>query len=251
MTRGLGHEYSHASCRFSKKSVAGAERHLADVGAGEAAARRCGSGSDGDGTSAASPGWSSTHIRWREALLGADGVDDLGVGVELDAEAAQVEVGDGLAQLRDAPARRVAVVAGVVRRLGQLVDGDRRATGRSGLPKPRSITSLAGSPGLDLQPIDDGEDVRRQRGDPAELHGAHGSPRRSGGPNRVPVARRAAEQRRRASSTGADGPGVGPQRGGHDAAPAGGGRAPGRGSAKAVAGRGQQQVAGLGQARRR
>ncbi len=37
-----------------------------------------------------------------EALLGADGGDHLGLGVELDAELAQVEVGDGAAQLGDA-----------------------------------------------------------------------------------------------------------------------------------------------------
>ena len=35
ITRGLGHEYSNASCRPSKKSSAGAEADLTDVGAGE------------------------------------------------------------------------------------------------------------------------------------------------------------------------------------------------------------------------
>jgi hypothetical protein len=61
-----------------------------------------------------------------EPLFGPDGVDDLGVGVELDTEAPLVEVGDGLAELGDATALRVAVVAGVLHRLGQLVDRDLR-----------------------------------------------------------------------------------------------------------------------------
>jgi hypothetical protein len=38
-----------------------------------------------------------------QALLGADGSDHLGLGVELHAELAQVEGADGLADLRDAP----------------------------------------------------------------------------------------------------------------------------------------------------
>src|SRR5690606_13316333 len=33
------------------------------------------------------------------------------------------------------------------------------------------------SPGLDLQTVDDGEDVGRQPGDPAELHSRHGTTR--------------------------------------------------------------------------
>ena len=60
----------------------------------------------------------------REALLGADGVAHLRVGVEVDAELALVEVGDGHPQLRDAPAGRVAVVARVAHRFDQLVDRD-------------------------------------------------------------------------------------------------------------------------------
>ena len=105
----------------------------------------------------------------REALLGADGAAHLGVGVELDAELALVEVGDGQPQLRDAPARRVAVVARVAHRLDQLVDGD---VGRRdvGVAEAEVDDVVPGAPGLDLQGVDDPEDVRRQRVDPAELH---------------------------------------------------------------------------------
>src|SRR3546814_11088501 len=59
-----------------------------------------------------------------EALLGADRGDHLGVGIEVDVEAALVEACDRLSQLGDALAGGVAVVAGVVRRLAELVDGD-------------------------------------------------------------------------------------------------------------------------------
>ena len=83
-------------------------------------------GYDGLGTSAASPGCSSTHIRWLKPSL-APIVEITSVsGSSIDAEPALVERGDGLAQLGDAPARGVAVVARVVRRLGQLLDGDVR-----------------------------------------------------------------------------------------------------------------------------
>ena len=51
-----------------------------------------------------------------EPLLGPDGGHHFGVGVELDLELAQIEVGDGLADLGDAPAGRVAVVARIADR---------------------------------------------------------------------------------------------------------------------------------------
>ena len=116
----------------------------------------------------------------REPLLGADGGDHLALGVEVDAEAPLVEAGEGLAQLGDAPAGRVAVVAGVVRRLAQLVD---RQRGRRdvGVAEAQVDDVHAGSPGLDLQTVDDREDVRGQPGDAAKLHvptvvGASGGP---------------------------------------------------------------------------
>ena len=77
-------------------------------------------------------------------------------------------------QLRDAPARRVAVVARVAHRLDQLLDRD---VGRRdvGVAEAEVDDVLAGAPGLDLQRVHDPEDVRRQRVDPAELHSHKGS----------------------------------------------------------------------------
>ena len=89
----------------------------------------------------------------REALLGADRRAGLRLGVELDAEPAPVEVGDREPQLRDAPARRVAVVARVARRLAQLVDRDRRRR-HVGVAEPEVDHVLAGSPGVHLQRVD-------------------------------------------------------------------------------------------------
>ncbi len=106
-----------------------------------------------------------------EALLGPDGADDLAVGVEGDAEAPLVERGDGLAQLGDAAAGGVAVVAGVAHRFAELVDGH-VGRGQVGVAEAEVDDVLAGSPGLDLEPIDDGEDVGRHVRDPAELHPA-------------------------------------------------------------------------------
>ena len=151
----------------------GPEAHVADLGAGE------------DGTPDVDRVRRAGHERGvagaeqhphqvREALLGADGAADLRVGVELDAELALVEVGDGQPQLRDALARGVAVVARVAHRLDELVDGD---VGRRnvGVAETEVDDVDAGAPGLDLQRVHDPEDVRRQRVDPAELHPLEGS----------------------------------------------------------------------------
>jgi len=104
-----------------------------------------------------------------EALLGADRADDLGLGVERDAEPALVESGDRGPQLGDAARGRVAVVAGVVRRLGELLDRDARR-GDVGVAEPEVDHVASGPAGLDLEPVDDREDVRRQAGDATELH---------------------------------------------------------------------------------
>ena len=133
-------------------------------------------GYEGDGTMAASPWSSSTHIRWLKPSL-APIVEMISVsGSSVDAEAALVEVGGGLAQLGDAPAGRVAVVPGVAGRLAELVDRDlRRRDVRVAEPQVDDVH--AGSPSLDLQPVDDGEDVRGHPVDPAELHGSRVLPR--------------------------------------------------------------------------
>ena len=57
-----------------------------------------------------------------ETLLRADRRDRLRLGIELDAEAIPVQVADRLAQLRDAAARRVAVVVRLRGCLGELLD---------------------------------------------------------------------------------------------------------------------------------
>jgi hypothetical protein len=103
-----------------------------------------------------------------EALLGPNGGDGLGLRVEVDAEAPGVQVGHGLAQLGDAPAGRVAVVARVPDRLAQLVHG-RRGRRQVGVAEAEVDHVLAGPPGRHLQPVDDGEHIRRQVRDPAEL----------------------------------------------------------------------------------
>ena len=117
---------------------------------------------------AASPGAQQHPHEVREALLGPDGRDHLGVGVELDVEAPAVEVGDRLTELGDAAAGRVAVVARVARRLGQLLDRD---LGRRdiGVAEAQIDDVVARAAGRHLQAVDDREDVRRQRVDTAEL----------------------------------------------------------------------------------
>ena len=126
-------------------------------------------GYDGLGTSAVSPGPSSVQHQVREALLRTDRAAHLGLEVERDVELALVEVGERLAQLRDAVAQRVAVVAGVAHRLDQLLDRD---VGRRevGVAEPEVDDVLAGPPQLHLQRVDVGEHVRRQRVDSAKLH---------------------------------------------------------------------------------
>ena len=106
-----------------------------------------------------------------ESLLGTDGVDDLGLGVEFHPEATQVHVGSRLAQFGDATAGRIAVVAGVQHCLGSLLGSQIRRR-QVGITEPEIDHVLAIAARLDLQRVDDGKDVRRQRIDAAELHGA-------------------------------------------------------------------------------
>ncbi len=105
----------------------------------------------------------------REPLLGADGRDRLRLRVELDREAAPVEVADRRPQLRDAAARRVAVVPLLAGRLLELRDRD---LGRRdvGVAEAEVDDVLARPPQVELELVRDREDVRRQRADAAELH---------------------------------------------------------------------------------
>ena len=104
-----------------------------------------------------------------EALLRAHRRDRLGLGVELDPVAARVPVADRASQVREAAARRVAVVARVLGGLAELLDRDLRRR-EVGVPEAEVDDVFAGPPQLQLEPVDLREDVRRQAGDAPELH---------------------------------------------------------------------------------
>ncbi len=173
MTRGRGHESSQRLEQVLEEVLVGAEAHVAHLGAGEDRTP------DVDRIRRARHERGVTRAEQHphevgEALLGPDGAAHLRVGIELDAELALVEVGDGHPQLRDAAAGRVPVVARVAHRLDQLVDRD---IGRRhvGVAEAEVDDVDPGTPGLDLQGIHDAEDVGRQRVDPAEFHVYEGS----------------------------------------------------------------------------
>ena len=195
-TRGLGHADSQASTRLAKNASPGVrlvvaeplEPHHPDVGAGEQ--RRVEVDRvRGRRDERRVPRSHHDPHEVREPFLGADGRDDLAVGVQLHPEAPQVQVRDRLPELGDPAARRVAVVAGVVYRLGQLLDGH---VGRRdvGVAEPEVDDVVAGSTRLQLQLVDLGEDVRRKSVYPSKLHRVDVSPRQFG-----------ARRRRRASTT--------------------------------------------------
>ena len=75
----------------------------------------------------------------------------------------------------NAPGRRVPVVAGVAGGLGQLLDSDIGARD-VGVAEAHVDDVPTGVSGLVAQLVDDGEDVRRQPIDPAELHPARLAP---------------------------------------------------------------------------
>ena len=105
----------------------------------------------------------------REPLLGADRAHDLRLRIEDDAEAARVELGDGVAKLRDPAARGVAVIGRLEGRLPQLVDGDLRRRD-VGVAEAEIDDVPAFVPQVALQLVDGREDVRGQVVDPIKLH---------------------------------------------------------------------------------
>ena len=156
-------------CRFSKKSSPvpiGISRTSAPANSGP----QMWIGYDGDGTRAASPGWSSTHIRWEKPSLAPMVVIDLGVGVERRRRS-----GAGRGRRRPGAASGCPgwPSSGGCGGCGPPRTACRRRVGRRqvGVAEAEVDHVLAGPPGLHLQPVDDGEDVRRQGVDPAELHG--------------------------------------------------------------------------------
>ncbi len=114
-----------------------------------------------------------------EAFLGADGLDDLRLGVEGHPEPPVVEVGGGLPQLRNAAAGRIPVVSRVADGLGQLVDRN-VWRGQVGVAEAQIDDVPAGPSCLDLQGVDDREDVGREFVDAPVLQGSQRT-RRSGG----------------------------------------------------------------------
>ena len=158
ITRGRGHASSHASRRLSKKSCSGPRRTWRTSAPAKIGPQMW-IGYDGLGHERGVARAEQHPHEVREALLGPDRRAGLGLGVELDPERALVQVGDREAELRDAPARRVAVVARVADGFAELVDRD---VGRRqvGVAEPEVDDVLAGPPGLHLQRVDRGEDVR-------------------------------------------------------------------------------------------
>ena len=104
-----------------------------------------------------------------EPFLGADRADDVRLGVEPDAEMALVALADGLAEVRQAAARRVAVVHRLGGRLGELLDRDRRR-GDVGIAEAEVDHVAPVAPQLAFQLIDSREDVRGKIVDSPELH---------------------------------------------------------------------------------
>ena len=151
MTRGLGHAYSHASMRLSKKrlgrrwarpSVASAllQAHLADVGPGEQR------GVDVDGVrrrghQGAVAGTEQHPHEVREALLGPDGGHHLGLGVELHAEPAQVQRRRWPGAAWGCPCSTSTGGCWGLWTASASFSTAASGEGRSGLPKPRSMTS--------------------------------------------------------------------------------------------------------------
>ena len=62
----------------------------------------------------------------REPFLGTDCVDHLGVGIEIDAKAMLVQIGERLPELGKTTACRVAMVSRVLGSFDQLLNGDLR-----------------------------------------------------------------------------------------------------------------------------
>ena len=97
-----------------------------------------------------------------DALLGADGDDGLGLGVEVDVVAALVPVADGLAQAGQAAGERVAMGGGLLRGLDQLVD-DVLGRGAVGVAHAEVDDVFAALAGGGLQFAGDVEYVRGRR----------------------------------------------------------------------------------------
>ena len=102
-----------------------------------------------------------------DALLGADSDDGLGIGIELDAVATLVPVGDCLAQARNAFRKRVAM-RGIARSRFDELGDDMGRRGAVGVPHAEIDDVFAAAARLCLHVAGGVEDVRRQRGKAAK-----------------------------------------------------------------------------------
>ena len=104
-----------------------------------------------------------------DTLLGTDGYYRLGVGVQFDAVAAQIPVGDRQAQLIHAAGYRIAMVG----RLGGSLDqfgNYMRGRGLIRISHAEVDYVFAGATGSEAQLADRVEDIRREPLDPWEIH---------------------------------------------------------------------------------
>ena len=143
------------------------ERDALDFGAGDDRAEDvdgiAGIG-DGDGVLIVEHGEAEVG----DALLGADGDDGFGFGIEVDVVAALVPVADGLAQAGQAAGERVAMGRGLLRGLDELVD-DVLRSGAVGVAHAEVDDVFAALAGGGFQFTCDVEYVRGQPRQPSEL----------------------------------------------------------------------------------
>ena len=163
----------HRLFQLGEKVEFGADRHMAHRGAGhdkaESVDRVARVRHQHD---VARPGDRLREVG--QPLLGAEGDDDLALGIDLDIEAAGVIAGAGAAQPGDAARHRIAVGLRVLHRLDELGDDVRR--GRAvGIAHAEIDHVAPGGARLGLQRVDLAEDVGRKALDAVEILGHGGS----------------------------------------------------------------------------
>ncbi len=100
-----------------------------------------------------------------DSLLPAQDRDDLGVRVDVDAEAVPIEARDGLSKRGEAAVRRVLVRLGTLHGFLQCCDYGRRRRQVRVANAERDDVDALGPHGIDA-PLDLGEEVRRDPGEP-------------------------------------------------------------------------------------
>ena len=107
------------------------------------------------------PGHDRGQHQVGQALLGPDGGDGLGLGVDIHVEAALVPVRDGHPELGDALGRGIAVVGPLAGRLDEFCHDVGRGS-QVGVPHPQINDILAPATGFHLQGVYRGKNIRRQ-----------------------------------------------------------------------------------------